>query len=168
MANEYAHLTLTDLLLHPEDRDKKNLFILYLFGVSIFLKKIDTPKLRIFCIDLYQLLLITSAMSLPGALISAQPFTPSSLTLFEGNAGDFVGELSESGLEADNKFMKAIHTSKISEEACQYDTVSRMWDQSNPYINSFQPVTHPLSPAFKGTKEGADPLEDRINDLDFT
>ena len=88
--------------------------------------------------------------------------------LFERNGGDFVGELSESGLEADNKFMKAIHTSKISEEACPYDTVSRMWDQSNPYINSFQPVTHPLSTAFKGTKEGADPLEDRINDLDFT
>ena len=61
--------------------DKKNLFILYLFGVSIFLKKIDTPKLRIFCLDLYQLLLITSAMSLPGALLSAQPFTPSWLTL---------------------------------------------------------------------------------------
>ena len=67
-------------------------------------------------------------MSLPGALISAQPFTPPWLTLFEGNGGDFVGELSESGLEADNKFMKAIHTSKISEEACPYDTVSRMWD----------------------------------------
>ena len=48
MANEYAHLTLTDLLLHQGYRDKKNLFILYLFGVSIFLKKIDTPKLRIF------------------------------------------------------------------------------------------------------------------------
>ena len=67
--------------------------------------------------------------------------------------------------------MKAIHTSKsskISEEACPYDTVSRMWDQSNPYINSFQPVTHPLSTAFKGTKERADPLEDRMNDLDFS
>ena len=91
--------------------------------------------------------------------------------LFERNGGDGFGELSESGLEADNKFMTAIHTSKsrkISEEACPYDTVSRMWDQSNPYINSFQPVTHPLSSAFKGTKEGADPLEDRINDLDFS
>ena len=91
--------------------------------------------------------------------------------LFERNGSDFVGEHSESGLEADNKFMKAIHTSKsskISEKACPYDTVSRMWDQSNPYINSFQPVTHPLSTAFKGTKEGADPLEDRINDLDFS
>ena len=91
--------------------------------------------------------------------------------LFERNGGDGVGELSESGLEADNKFMRAIHTSKsrkISKEACPYDTVSRMWDQSNPYINSFQPVTHPLSTAFKGTKEGADPLEDRINDLDFS
>ena len=52
MANEYAHLTLTDLLLHQED------------------KKLDMPKLRIFCLDLYQLvlILITSAMSLPGVL----------------------------------------------------------------------------------------------------
>ena len=55
--------------------------------------------------------------------------------LFERNGRDFVSEFSESGLEADNKFMKAIHaskSSKISEEACPYDTVSRMWDESNP------------------------------------
>ena len=91
--------------------------------------------------------------------------------LFERNGGDGVGELSESGLEADNKFKRAIHTSKsrkISEDACPYNTVSRKWNQSNPYINSFQPVAHPLSIAFKGMKEGADPLEDRINDLDFS
>ena len=88
--------------------------------------------------------------------------------LFERSGGDGVGELSESGLEANNKFMRAIHTRKISEEACPYDTLSQMWDQSNPYINSFQPVTQPFSTAFKGTKEGADPLGDRINDLDFS
>ena len=66
--------------------------------------------------------------------------------------------------------MRPIHTSKsrkISEEACPNDTVSRILEQSNPYINSFQPVTHPLSTAFKGTKEGADTLEYRINDFNF-
>ena len=61
--------------------------------------------------------------------------------------------------------MKAIRTSKsrkISEEACLSDTLSRMWDKSNPYINSFQPVVHPRSRARRGS---ADPLEAKINDL---
>ena len=123
--------------------------------MSIFLKKIGSPKLRIFL-----------PRSLPVTFnnfgneftrwIKISPTVHSLLAhsweLSERNGGDFVGELSESGLEADNKFMKAIHTSmssKISEKACPYDTVSRMWDQSNPYINSFQPVTHPFSRARK-------------------
>ena len=38
------------------------------------------PKLRIFYLNLYQLLLITSAVSLPGGLRSDQPSTPSWIT----------------------------------------------------------------------------------------
>ena len=171
MANEYAHLTLTDLLLHQEDRGWKESFYPLSFWRVYLFKKDRHSKTEDFL-----------PRSLPVTFhnfgneftrwIKISPTVHSLLAhsweLFERNGGDFVGELSESGLEADNKFIKAIHTSKISEEACPYDTDSRIWDQSNPNMNSFQPVTHPLSTAFKSTKEGADPLEDRINDLDFS
>ena len=39
-----------------------------------------------------------------------------------------------------------------------------MWNKSNPHINSFQPVIHSRS---RAPREGAYPLEDKINDLYF-
>ena len=75
--------------------------------------------------------------------------------LIERNDGDCIGELSESGQEANNKFMRAIRSRKyrkISEEACVYDTLSQMWDKSNPYINFFQPVIHRYSSVQGHTK----------------
>ena len=160
MANEYAHLTLTDILLHQEDRGLKDRHA----KTEEFLPRSLPVTFNNFSNALTRWIKISPTV---------HSLLAHSWELVERNGGDGVGELSESGLEADSKFMRAIHTSKsrkISEEACPYDTVSRMWDQLNPYINSFQPVTHPLSTAFKfkGTKEGADPLEDSINDLDFS
>ena len=161
MANEYAHLTLTTSYC-TKKIEIKRIFLSSIFLACLFFKKDRHAKTE----DFFPRSLPVTFNNLGNEFTRCINISPTvhsllahSWELFERNNGDFVGELSESGLEADKKFMKAIHTSKISEEACPYDTVSRMWDQLNPYINSFQPVTHQLSnpshTSFQGHERGS-------------
>ena len=66
--------------------------------------------------------------------------------------------------------MRAIRSRKyrkISEEACLYDTLSDV-GQIEP-IHQLLPTRHTrIYPRSRAQKEGADPQEDRINDLDVS
>ena len=116
--------------------------------------KVDTPKLRVFCLDLYHLIFNNFGNEVT-RWIKISPTVHSLLAhsweLIERNDCDGVGELSESGMEANNKFMRAIRTNKsrkISEEACLSDTLSNV-GQIEP-LHQLLPARR--TPAFKGTQ----------------
>ena len=109
-------------------------------------KSVNVEKYKQFCTDFHKFLIMSFPRhvhkELPGPWISITPSLHKVLChsweLIELNDESGLGSLDESGLEGNNKLLRAIRTNlsrKSSQIANLRDTINRMWIGSDPIIN---------------------------------
>lgn len=141
--------------------------LLYLYTKNPEPEKIIDPSLvKMESLNLYELILNsfgngnTQWLNLSPTLHS---FLAHAWELIEVNGKQSLGHLSESGLEANNKFLRNFRINKSrkrNEKVCLEDTLTRMWNKSCPSANMFRPKVHARP---RARKNRLDPLENRID-----
>ena len=106
-------------------------------------ESVNVEKYKNYCLQLYVHLVTSFRNSSGSPWLSIRPtlhkLLAHSWELIALNNGECLERIEESGLEGNNKILRAIrtrHSRKISQSACNTDCLTRMWVGSDPLLQA--------------------------------